>query len=95
MLEVLLLPNIFEKLVEYLDIWSLSQLENCCHLLRELMVYNQVYKKRLKMLLGLEVWKQETGQGLAWNQENCPEEEGTPDVNSRYYKRKIFSHVNR
>ena len=36
-----------EKLCNYLDVRSISKLEQCCHLLRDLVVENKIYRRKV------------------------------------------------
>ena len=53
-----------DMVCDYLDVWSISKLEECCHLLRGLVVENKLYRRRVKRIVCLRTpgdWIQEDG----------------------------------
>merc|ERR1711892_693109 len=47
LLEVVQSPVVMEKLCNYLDVRSISKLEQCCHLLRDLVAENRIYRRKV------------------------------------------------
>ena len=39
--------GVMEKLCDHLDVSSIASLEQCCHLLRDLVVENKVYRRKV------------------------------------------------
>lgn len=74
-----------EMICDYLDVWSISRLEQCCHLLRGLVVENKLYRRRVKKIVCLR-------NPDEWIQEEWEDQGDTLEQNSRYYKSKLFGY---
>ena len=85
LLDLLLEPCMLDMVCDYLDVWSISRLEECCHLLRGLVVENKLYRRRVKKIVCLRT----PGD---WIQEDWEDEGDSLEHNSRYYKSKLFGY---
>ena len=85
LLELLVEPCMLDMVCDYLDVWSISRLEECCHLLRGLVVENKLYRRRVKRIVCLRT----PGD---WIQEDWEDEGDSLETNSRYYKSKLFGY---
>jgi len=85
LLDILLEPCILDMICDYLDVWSISKLEECCHLMRELVAENKMYRRRVKRIVCLR----DPGD---WIQEEWEDGGDSLEQNSRYYKSKLFGY---
>lgn len=85
LLDLLLEPCMMDKILDNLDVWSISKLEECCHLMRELVVENKMYRRRVKRIVCVR-------SANDWIQEDWEDDGDTPQQNSRYYKSKLFGY---
>jgi len=46
LLNLMVEPSLFEMIFNYLDVRSLTRVESCCSILREVVVQNNIYKRR-------------------------------------------------
>ena len=85
LLDLMLEPSLMDKILDHLDVWSISKLEECCHLMRNLVVHNKMYRRRVKRIVCARSKDD-------WIQEDWEDEGDTPDQNSRYYKSKLYGY---
>ena len=85
LLVLLLEPCMMDKILDNLDVCCISKLEECCHLMRELVVENKMYRRRVKRIVCVR-------SANAWIQEDWEDDGDTPQQNSRYYKSKLFGY---
>eukprot|EP00092_Neocalanus_flemingeri_P070424 GFUD01086435.1.p1 GENE.GFUD01086435.1~~GFUD01086435.1.p1 ORF type:complete len:196 (+),score=67.70 GFUD01086435.1:79-666(+) len=85
LLDLMLEPSMMDKILDHLDVWSISRLEECCHLMRDLVVHNKMYRRRVKRIVCARSEED-------WIQEDWEDGGDTPEQNSRYYKSKLFGY---
>ena len=85
----------FEMIFNYLDIRSISRLESCCSLLRDLVVQTSIYKRRLRRISGRSRGEEEENRGDRRGKGEFVEEEHSQVENSRHFKKKLYEYYHR
>eukprot|EP00092_Neocalanus_flemingeri_P002052 GFUD01002190.1.p1 GENE.GFUD01002190.1~~GFUD01002190.1.p1 ORF type:complete len:185 (+),score=48.11 GFUD01002190.1:213-767(+) len=93
LLDLLVEPSLFEMIFDYLDVTSISRLESCCGLMRDLVVQTSIYKRRLRRINGRR--KEEESRGERRGQKEFLEEEHSQVENSRHFKKKLYQYFYR
>ena len=86
LLEVVQSPVVMEKLCNYLEVRSISKLEQCCHLLRDLVVENRIYRRKVSAAI----------RGGGWNTGGWLRKSVTDPTDlemSNFFKKKLLQNT--
>ena len=83
-------PSLFEMIFNYMDVRSISRLESCCSMLRDMVVQTNIYKRRWRRICTRRGEEDENMERKV-----VVDEEFSQVENSRYFKKKLYEYYHR